>query len=82
VIRFDDFKIVPPSRFARLIASVGEEPPLRFIRPEIASIDDAMAWAHDQVWKFGGDFDCRQTVKRLLFTRWLVDQGEMTDALL
>lgn len=48
-------------------------------RPAIASIDDAMAWAHDQVWKFDGDADCRQMVKRLMFASWLHEHGELSD---
>lgn len=79
-IRFDDFKIIPPHRFARLMASIGEEPPLKFIRPRIDSIDDAMAWAHDQVWTFHGDFDCRRTVKRLMFARWLFERKRNAEA--
>lgn len=48
-------------------------------RPAIASSSDAMAWAHDQVWKFDGDSDCRQMVKRLMFASWLHERGELFD---
>lgn len=40
-------------------------------RPDIASIDDALAWLHDQPWGIDTDAERRQFVKRLLWLRWL-----------
>lgn len=42
----------------------------RLERPEIASIDDGLAWLHDQVWPIETDHERRQTVKRMLSLRW------------
>jgi hypothetical protein len=44
--------------------------PAHLERPAIQSIDDGLAWLHDQVWPVETDRERRQIVKRLLCQRW------------
>lgn len=53
-----------------------------FERPYVISVDDALAWLHDQAWavKIETDRGRRLQVKRLLFARWLIGQGRCSDS--
>lgn len=58
------------------------EPPYRLVRPDVRSVDEALAWPHEQPWPHAdvnSDDKRRQAVKRLLFMAWLVARRVATD---
>jgi hypothetical protein len=54
-----------------------QEPPEQRVRPDVRSIDDGLAWMAARSWRTESDYERRQTVKRLLFTRQLVRTGRL-----
>jgi hypothetical protein len=82
VIRFDDFKIIPPHRFARLMASIGEDP-YRIVRPAIVEdVPGVRAWLRqhpDGGWIQADDETRMAAARRLLFVSWLRVRGALSD---
>lgn len=80
-IHYPDYRLISvPRVLADLIA--GPDEPYRLIRPVIASVDDALAWLHEQRWphaELSSDERRRKAVYRLRFARHLVDEGWSSD---